>query len=296
LPFFNTIGNVNTIFAEQAMNMRRRINSNFPMNSTIKYSNLYKNYQKSVFKACFGKFALLAIGAALAACGGGGSAGTAPASPAPGVPVSPPQSVAKGGWVVMGSSTASGKGAPEGKGWVNVVGTVYANRLTEIANLATPGSVTYQGLSSASTPPAGRPAPDPARNIDQALSRKPVVLFLAYPSNDVLSGYSNDEVVNNLLAIRSAARANQVAVLVLSIQPRQVNDAQRAQLLNIHARLATAVGPCYVDIYSKLSTAGGLLLPQYDSGDGIHPNETGHQVIAATVQQVVDSGKCVVLP
>lgn len=271
-----------------------QIDSNFPMKSNSKDSNLYRNYQKSVFKACFGKVALLAMSAALAACGGGGSAGTAP-SPAPTVPPSPPQAVGKGVWAVMGSSTASGKGAPEGKGWVNVVGKAYANRLTEIANLATPGSVTYHGLSSASTPPAGRPAPDPARNIDQALSRKPVVLFLAYPSNDVLSGYSNDEVVNNLLAIRSAAKTNQVAVLVLSIQPRQVNDAQRAQLLNIDARLSAAIGPCYVDIYSKLSTAGGLLLPQYDSGDGIHPNEAGHQVIAATVQQVVDSGKCVVL-
>lgn len=268
----------------------------FPWRYTIKALILKKKHCSSTFSACFGKIAVFALSAGLAACGGGGGADTGPTTPAPSKPIeNTPRSVAKGTWVVMGSSTASGKGAPEGKGWVNVLGISLGDRVTNIVNLALPGIVTYQGLSSSSTPPAGRPAPDPTRNIDQALSRKPVVLILAYPTNDVLSGYSNDEVVNNQLSIRAAAAANQVAVLVLSIQPRKATEAQRAQLFAINARLRTAVGACYVDVYSKLSTTDGLLLPQYDSGDGTHPNEAGHQVIATAVQQVIDSQKCVVL-
>lgn len=206
-----------------------------------------------------------------------------------------PSTIARGTWVVMGSSTAAGGGAPSGKGWVDVLQSQFASRTTGIVNLALPGSVTYVGLSSSVAPTAGRPAPDPARNIDQSLSRNPVAVILAYPTNDVVAGYGLDEIVNNILSIRATALGSKVPVLVLSTQPRKVSDGQHAELMAVDARLSAAIGSCYVDVYSKLTTKDGQLMAQYDSGDGAHPNEAGHQVIAATVQQVIDSGKCVIL-
>lgn len=240
----------------------------------------------------------IAFSVVLSACGGGGVTPAAPPVSSPSLPsasIPSPSTIARGTWVVMGSSTAAGGGAPAGKGWVSVLQTLLESRTTGIVNLALPGSVTYVGLSSSAAPTAGRPASDPARNVDQSLSRNPVALILAYPSNDVVSGYGTDEIVNNILSMRATALGSKVPVLVLSTQPRKVSEGQHAELIAINARLSTAIGPCYVDVYSKLSTSGGELMAQYDSGDGTHPNEAGHQMIAATVQQVIDNGKCVVL-
>jgi acyl-CoA thioesterase-1 len=251
-------------------------------------------------KVRFGLTAGIAVSIALSACGGGQSE-TSAMPPASTLPVSPgtitpsPSTITRGAWVVMGSSTAAGGGAPVGKGWVSVLQNSLASRTTGIVNLALPGAVTYLGLSTSSTPATGRPAPDPTRNIDQSLSRNPVAIIVAYPTNDVVAGYSLDEIVNNILAIRTTAIARNVPVLVLSTQPRKVSDAQMVELRAIDARLSAAIGPCYVDVYNKLATASGQLMAQYDSGDGTHPNEAGHQIIATTLQQVIDSSTCVVL-
>ena len=231
----------------------------------------------------------------LTACGGGGGS-SSPVSPPPSAPSSgtvPLYTVRSGVWVVMGSSTAAGNGAPPGKGWVAVLGQTLSDRGIQVVNIARAGTVTYSGLSSSTTPTPNRPAPDPAINIDQALSRKPVALLLAYPTNDTGLGYSLDETVNNLMAIRATALVSSVPVMVLSTQPRNLPDAQRAMLKDINVRLASEVGPCFVNVYDSLAGPDGRLLPGYDSGDGIHPNEAGHRIIAMVVQTAVENAKCI---
>jgi len=234
------------------------------------------------------RIGLIALLAALTACGGGDDA----AAPTP-VVIPPVAQVSPGTWVVMGSSTAAGAGAPSGKGWVALVSTAFATHGAQVVNLAKGGSVTYEGLSASAPRVQGRPATDPAFNIDQALSRKPVLLIVSYPTNDTAKGYSADETVNNLLAIRSQALAAGVPVLVASSQPRSLSDAQLAQLRAIDDRLAASVGPCLVDIRQPLAAADGRLAAAYDSGDGVHPNESGHLIIANQIKQLIDSKKCV---
>ena len=246
---------------------------------------------KMTFLAGAKRLCLVALLAALGSCGGGGSDRPAPAP----VVIPPVAQVNAGTWVVMGSSTAAGAGAPSGKGWVALVSGAFAARGAQVVNLARGGSVTYEGLSASAPRVQGRPAPDPAINVDQALSRKPVLLILSYPANDTAKGYSIDETVNNLLAIRSQALAAGVPVLVTSSQPRNLSDAQLAQLRAIDARLAANVGGCFVDIRQVLAGADGRLPFQYDSGDGVHPNWEGHQLIAQQVQAALNSGRCVTL-
>jgi acyl-CoA thioesterase-1 len=233
----------------------------------------------------------------LAACGGGGgssspiSSAQPPSAPSSGT--APPYTVRSGVWVVMGSSTAAGNGAPPDKGWVAVLGQTLSDRGIQVVNIARAGTVTYNGLSSSTAPTPNRPAPDAALNIDQALSRKPVALMLAYPTNDTGLGYSLDETVNNLMAIRATALASSVPVMVLSTQPRNLPDAQRATLKDINVRLASEVGPCFVNVYDSLAGPDGRLLPSYDSGDGTHPNEAGHRVIATIMQTAIENAKCI---
>ena len=228
----------------------------------------------------------------LAGCGGGEG------TPAPAVTT--PLAVAQvraGAWVVIGSSTAAGAGAPTGRGWVDQVAASLVARGATFVNLAKGGSVTYHGLPASASPVAGRPAPDAAANIDQALARAPVVLIISYPTNDTALGYSADETVANILAIRARAMAAAVPVLITSTQPRTLNAVQLAQLREIDQRLSASVGPCFVSLHSALAGPDGKLAAAYDAGDGVHPNEAGHGLIASKVQEIIAKKQCLrVLP
>ena len=231
--------------------------------------------------------------AALTACGGGG--GDTPSSPPVAAVPAPVVQVGPGSWVVMGSSTAAGSGAPAGKGWVALLGAAHAINGAQVTNIAKGGSVSYEGLSANAPRPAGRPASDPAINIDQALSRKPVLLIVSYPTNDTSRGYSSDEIIGNLLAIRAQALAAGVPVLITSTLPRNLSDGQLAQMRTIDERLAVALGGCFVAVRQLLASADGRLASEYDSGDGVHPNERGHLLLQNQVSSKLNSGSCVKL-
>ena len=234
--------------------------------------------------------ALLVV-AVLGACGGGSDA---PDLVEP--PVWEARKLAAGTWAVMGSSTAAGAGATFGKGWAALLQHDFAGSATGLANIAKGGAVTYAGLSASAVPLPERPLPDPAANIDRALSLAPVLLLVSYPSNDTGVGYAVDETVNNILAIRTLALAHSLPVIVLSSQPRNDFPADKlAKLVQIDARLAAAVGPCFVAVRSLLADGGGKLAAQY-SYDGVHPNDAGHLLIATQVRAVLEGGSCVLLP
>ncbi len=234
--------------------------------------------------------ALLLV-AVVSACGGGNDAPDL---------IEPPaweaRNLASGTWAVMGSSTAAGAGATFGKGWADLLQLDFAGSATGLGNIAKGGAVTYEGLSVSATPLQERPLPDPAANIDRALSLDPVLLLVSYPSNDTGVGYAADETVNNILAIRTLALAHSVPVIVLSSQPRNdFSAAKLAKLVQIDERLASAVGPCFVAVRSLLADGGGKLAAQY-SYDGVHPNDEGHLLIATQVRALLESGSCVILP
>jgi acyl-CoA thioesterase I len=184
-------------------------------------------------------------------------------------------------------------GATTGQGWVARLQTDVSPRGVLVTNLAVGGTTTYVGLPSSSVPVSGRPLPNGSINIDAALAHSPKLVLVAYPTNDTEQGYSVSETVTNLLAIRTYARARGVAVMVQGTQPRNLTDAQRALLPQIDTQLATAVGPCFVDVRSLLASADGRINPIYDSGDGVHVNNAGHAVIFNRVKAVLDAGTCV---
>jgi acyl-CoA thioesterase-1 len=225
------------------------------------------------------------------ACGGSATDTTA-VKPVVGSSVA---EVKPGTWVVMGSSTAAGTGAPADKGWAALLQVAYRASGAQILNIAKGGMVTYEGLGANSPRVSGRPAPDPAVNIDQALSRKPVLLIVSYPTNDTARGYSVDETVRNVLEIRAQALAAGVPVIVTSTQPRNLADVQLAQMRMIDQRLAASIGDCLVDVRQPIAGPDGRLAAQYDSGDGVHPSEAGHQLIASTIEKMIGERKCVSL-
>ncbi len=239
-----------------------------------------KNMRRSILSVPV----VLASAFMLSACGGGVS-NSYPSTP-------PPASK----WVIMGSSTAAGTGAStSAKSWAELLQAgITANNL-QVVNLAKGGATTYGGLATSSPPVAGRPSPDPAVNVTAALAQAPKALLLSYPTNDTANNYSVTETVTNLLAIRAAATAANVKVIVLSTQPRDLSPAQLAQLVDIDTQMSAAVGACFVAVRFDLAGLDSKLNSSYDSGDGIHPNDTGHTLIHQRVRALIDSGSCVTL-
>lgn len=221
------------------------------------------------------------------ACGGGGDAGAQ-------TPPAPPPLVARGTWVVMGSSSAAGVGASPGQGWAALLATANAARQVTLQNIAVGGTLSYQALPTGSTPPAGRPAPDPTLNTNRALAAAPRLVLLSFPSNDVVAGIGAAETAANLQAMRSALQAGGAATLVLGTQPRDaLTTAQRQSQADLEARLSTAFGSCLVTLQAALSDSAGNIAPAFAAGDGIHLNDAGHARVQQLVQAALDSGRCV---
>jgi lysophospholipase L1-like esterase len=193
---------------------------------------------------------------------------------------------------VIGSSTAAGYGA-QYRPWVAILRDTYSSASVTVANLALAGTTTYSGLPFGTPIPSGRPAPQAGSNVDAALSYQPKALVVSYPTNDTAYGYGVDETVSNLIAIRNHATARGVPVIVVSTQPRNLSYAQLSQLQQIDDRVSGLVSPCFVAVRTALAGPDGRLAPAYDSGDGVHPNDAGHAVIAARVVSLIDSRRCV---
>src|SRR3982751_4521754 len=92
--------------------------------------------------------------------------------------------------VVVGSSTSYGTGASTyDSAWVGKLQLYFRQNSndgldTVVTNLALGGFTTYQVMPTGFTPPAGKPAPDPARNVTMALSLSPDIIIFNLPSND----------------------------------------------------------------------------------------------------------------
>jgi lysophospholipase L1-like esterase len=225
-------------------------------------------------------WALLVAAVLVAGCGGGGSNG-APTTDE---------------WVVLGTSTAAGAGAPAGQGWVARLAEASAPSGVTVSNAARAGTTTYQWLPAATSRPPQRPATTPELDVTRVLPAAPRVVILAFPSNDAMAGFAAAETVDNLLLLRREARRRGAAVVVTSSQPRNdAGAAQRAAMQAVDATLASRLGPCFVDVRSALADRDGGLAPAYDAGDGVHPNAQGHRAIFEPVWAVIAGGRCTAL-
>lgn len=184
--------------------------------------------------------------------------------------------------VVLGSSTAAGTGPSHpDSAWVNRyrANAESLNPSNQVTNLALGGYTTYHILPTGSVPPPGRPAPDPARNITQALSLSPDFVIINLPSNDAASGYAVSEQLANYDSVLVRAAAEGVPVWISTTQPRNLPLAGRTNLMEMRDSTFARFGEHAVDFWNTLALPGGTIDPLYDSGDGIHLNDAGHGVL-----------------
>jgi acyl-CoA thioesterase I len=225
----------------------------------------------------------------LAACGGADSATESlPSLPAEVLP---------GDWLVMGTSTAAGVGAPAAAGWAALLSEALAGRGVRVTNAARAGTLTYHWIPAATPRPPQRPATIDALDVLKLQPASPRLVVLNFPSNDAMAGIGAEETVDNLLLLRRIERERGAVVLVTSSQPRNDADAaQRATLQAVDTALAAALGDCFVDIHSSLVGDDGGLAAEVTAGDGVHLNALGHRRLFERLLAVIVGARCSAAP
>ncbi len=184
--------------------------------------------------------------------------------------------------VVLGSSTAEGAGPEQAdSAWVARyrVHLKAQNPAHRVTNLARGGYMTHQILPSGHAVPDGRPQPDTARNITQALALKPSALVINLPSNDAANGVPASEQMANLQVVTERAEAAGVPVWIATPQPRNFEPEKRQIQRDLLAATEARYGPRAVDFWRGLAAEDGTLRPEYDAGDGTHLNSRGHALL-----------------
>ena len=193
--------------------------------------------------------------------------------------------------VVLGSSTAEGVG-PKTKdsAWVNLLRKYLQEKAPQstVTNLAVGGFTSYRILPSDADVPFLKPKPDAAHNITQALALQPDMIIINMPSNDINAGYSLKEYQRNLDAVMKLARQQHVTCYITTTQPRNTEEAKRKQLIAMRDYIIRHYPHNYIDCWEGLSAPDGSLLPQYNSGDGVHLNGLGHQLMFERIKAKVN--------
>jgi lysophospholipase L1-like esterase len=188
---------------------------------------------------------------------------------------------------LMGASTSAGVGATT---YDSSFAGRYAHYLQgrnpawSLVNLGVSGYTTYQEMPTGSSPPSGRPQPDPAHNISKVISLHPRVLLICMGTNDIADGYPATEYEANYDTLRALAERAGITVWITTPLPRSAVDApKRAMLLALRDRILSRYAPRALDFYDSLGDGQGNYYPAFNSGDGIHTNNHGHRLLCERV-------------
>jgi lysophospholipase L1-like esterase len=185
--------------------------------------------------------------------------------------------------VVLGSSTAAGSGpSHRDSAWVNR----YRNHLqsinpaNQVINLAVGGTSTYEIMPTHFIPPTGRPKSDSLHNISYAMKQNPDAIIINMPSNDASRGYPPSEQLYNFDSLVSFSTSMNVPIWICTTQPRNKLSATQTQWqIDVKDSILAKYGSYAIDFWNGIATPTGTLDSLFDSGDGIHLNDTGHYTL-----------------
>ncbi|WP_440134206.1 SGNH/GDSL hydrolase family protein [Chitinophaga sancti] len=184
--------------------------------------------------------------------------------------------------VIIGSSTAAGMGAsPADSSWVNrlKLATKENKRILTYYNLGIVGLTTFQGVPK-SFSKSGRPATDTLHNITAALSFRPSLVIMSYPTNDVANDYTDDEILDNFKEMARLLDSAKVQYIIFGTQPRNFPDAaHRTRLKTLNDKMVSVYGNHFSNVYDTLTAEDGTIKATLAYGDGIHLNNAGHNIL-----------------
>lgn len=198
--------------------------------------------------------------------------------------------------VVLGSSTAQGAGPLDGNNaWVNRYRT-YLQSLdgtNQVINLAKGGYTTCQIMPADYTPPAANSnlVPDTSRNITKAISLKPNAIIINMPTNDVSNGISGQEQLSNYAKMVTKATEANIPVWICTTQPHCFSfkpefGPARTLLRQLKDSIIKIYEDRSIDFYTLIANpVDGTINTIFDSGDGVHLNDSAHAILFQRVVQ-----------
>lgn len=189
--------------------------------------------------------------------------------------------------VVLGSSTAAGAGpsSPDST-WVNKYRKYLQeiNSASQVTNLAIGGTTTYHIMPDWFIPPPGRPNSNPNNNVTQAITLGADAIIVNMPSNDTGNGFGTNEQMSNFITISQVADSAGIPTWICTTQPRNYGQSWQ---LNTQTEVRDSVmsyfGPYSIDFWTGIGDSADHILPQFDSGDGVHLNDAGHAILVSRV-------------
>lgn len=190
--------------------------------------------------------------------------------------------------VVIGSSTAAGAGAsPSDSSWVNRYrANLYRNDTRmQVINLGRGGYTTYHILPTEAPVPDNVAIPiDTARNMTRALSYNPSAVIVNMPSNDAALYISTEGQLTNFQLMADSALERGVPTFICTTQPRNFNnEVQLAIQREVRDSVLAIYGDYAIDFWTGLADSTGMILPEANSGDGVHVNNFGHRILFESV-------------
>ncbi len=196
--------------------------------------------------------------------------------------------------IVIGSSTAAGTGPTDSKNaWVNRYRRkiVEKNGYNEVINLAVGGYTTYQLLPTDAKIIENRPIPSIEHNVTKAISFKPDAVLINLPSNDVSSGFSLKEQLDNYTQITNALNRQNIPYWISTPQGRNFSKEKRNLQEKLKDSTDTRYGKNTLDFWKGLASWSGEIREEYNSGDGVHMNDEAHKLLFEEVWSKDISGK-----
>ncbi len=130
------------------------------------------------------------------------------------------------------------------------------------------------------------------------IALRPEIVVILAGINDIAENTGPttlETIANNLYSMAELAEANHVKVILCSVLP--ANDfpwnsnqkpAEKIRILNTMIKnYADAKGVLYLDYFSYMLDEYNGLKAIY-SGDGVHPNKLGYQIMAALVEKAIN--------
>jgi lysophospholipase L1-like esterase len=132
--------------------------------------------------------------------------------------------------------------------------------------------------------PSSYKSADTSRNVDRALAHKPGLIIISLPSNDMANGYTDQQTLDNFKIIVDKIKAAKIAFIIMSTQPRNFPSFEARQSLALFNDKLKAQFPGKIlNVFNKLASPELLINAAYATGDGIHLNNKGHDVIFKTI-------------
>ncbi|MGE5680403.1 MAG: GDSL-type esterase/lipase family protein [Bacillota bacterium] len=189
--------------------------------------------------------------------------------------------------VVLGSSTAAGVGASsKEKSWVGLLSS-YCRSISDrisVVNLAVSGYTSYHVMPSEFKSPKNRPFSDSEHNISKALKLNPNIILVNLPTNDIASGFTVAELLQNFRVLDSIASQRNIKLYFTTSQPRNlIADTLRLKLIELKDSVLSKYGARSIDFWNGIATSQGLIVDRYNA-DGVHLNDIGHTFLFSRVE------------